>query len=410
MKYLVFAIVLFIPLQNIVEKVPNLFGIYGLGIVHIAFGLAIILLLLVMPPRDSTLGVGDRLGKAMLVFLVYFFFEVFATSDAAATLVEKFILWKTLLLSMAGYFIVSRSIRSKKDLFVLLLIMVLANVYMDFYYWRSVRWYGFASFNDKYKSINGTFGSVAGSNEWAAFFSTYTFVLIAVVSKVRRSVMLKWLLIALIAFNVRVLLFSFSRGAYVAFVVGSLWYFGMKKRYGYVAVFLVCLVGYEVLLPSAVVERVNMWSSTTLTGQEEDADIRSRKDMWEIAVKGFLRSPVIGNGLGSFRFGYADSGVKWKNPHNQHLSILYQGGAIGYLLFLVLFVLGYRNAMMLHRTGADELTRALGYGVAAATVSLFVANVFGDRWSYLPLTGYYWVLQGIVYSIQRCMGVGRKLG
>ena len=37
--------------------------------------------------------------------------------------------------------------------------------------------------------------------------------------------------------------------------------------------------------------------------------------------------------------------------------------------------------------------------MCAMTVSLFIGNLFGDRWSYYILTGYYWILNGIVFVL-----------
>lgn len=82
---------------------------------------------------------------------------------------------------------------------------------------------------DKLKSVNGTFGSVGGSNEWAAFHSTYTPIIFAVIPVIKNKIIriLCWFLAIA---NILVLLFSFSRGAYVGIIASLLWFILLKKK------------------------------------------------------------------------------------------------------------------------------------------------------------------------------------
>ena len=46
----------------------------------------------------------------------------------------------------------------------------------------------------------------------------------------------------------------------------------------------------------------------------------------------------------------------------------------------------------LFRNSSDPLYQGLGLGLLLANVACLVANCFGDRWTYLEITGLLWVL------------------
>jgi hypothetical protein len=48
----------------------------------------------------------------------------------------------------------------------------------------------------------------------------------------------------------------------------------------------------------------------------------------------------------------------------------------------------------LFKRATDPLYQGLGLGLLLATCSCIVANFFGDRWTYLEITGLLWVLAG----------------
>ncbi|MFV0438588.1 MAG: O-antigen ligase family protein [Desulfopila sp.] len=265
---------------------------------------------------------------------------------------------------------------------------------MDDYFWRWVRWMSFDNFVDKMKSVNGTFGEIGGCNEWAAFYSTYTLIMISCANFLKKKIYRVGLKILIVA-NILVLMFTFSRGGWVAFLVGLSYLLIVKKKYFVLGILLCLPLVYTVILPTAVTERIDMSFATNDYGDTADQDVESRLTMWKIAGQQILQSPVFGQGFFSFRYGH------WNNPHNQHLNILVQGGIIGYSLFLWVIFAMYREARLLVRIGQTQLTQSFGQGICASIISLFVANFFGDRWSYYVITGYLWVLVSFVIILIR---------
>ena len=381
-KIFLYCFLFLLPLRNIVEKIPNLFGVAGLGPTHILFFLAFIAAYL-QKADEQPLYCKPKLSIPIILFIIYLLFEALVTDPSITAFDIRIKAWKDFVLLMSVYFIVFRAFRDKKEIQVALVMMCLANIYMDIYFYRWVRWINFDNFADKLKDINGTFGSVGGSNEWAAFFSIYTPVLFAVLPALRKK-SVKLLAAGLAVSNILVLLFTFSRGAYVAIVASLLWYIFLMRKFLWIIVVVILFVGYSFWLPQSVVERIEMTSQVSETGGIQDQDVQSRMLMWDYSLDLIKQSPFTGHGLLSFRYG------QWNNPHNQHLYILTELGLVGYSLFLWLILVCYRKARKLNAIASDDFVKRFALGIQLSVVALFVANFFGSRWSYLPLLAYFW--------------------
>ena len=390
-KYILYFAILIFPLRNIVEKVPNIDGIQGLGFMNVMFLVLLLLAFSIQTPKNTKVGYPDYISTPLTLYLIYFLFLVFIPINSYAGTWTRFVFWKDMVIGFSMYFIILKFQLSKKEILIALAVMIVANLYMDSYFWRWVRWMNFASFTDRLKTVNGTFGKMCGPNPWAAFFSTYSFLLFTVASVVKNK-KLKLFLMSLFAGNVVVMLFSFSRGAYVAFTLALVWLLMKQKKIFYLILLSVIVISYNTVLPVAVVDRINM---TETTEGNLDSDAESRLVMWEYALDGIEKKPVFGNGLLSFRFLYPGTEVIFNNPHNHHLHMLYEGGIIGYFFFIWLLIASYRQSMLLVKSAESSFSKAFGMGSAACVISLFVVNFFGNRWSYICLIGYFWIIMAL---------------
>ena len=67
------------------------------------------------------------------------------------------------------------------------------------------------------------------------------------------------------------------------------------------------------------------------------------------------------------------------------------------MIFLVLLLLkALISGWSLFLKGTEPFYKGLGLGFIGCTVAMIVNNVFGDRWSYFTLGGYFWILWGLV--------------
>ena len=120
-----------------------------------------------------------------------------------------------------------------------------------------------------------------------------------------------------------------------------------------------------------------------------DAGERSRPILWQASVELFTDAPVLGTGGGSFNtlferhrpVGFRDD-PQW--AHNDYLNTLSDYGTVGFLLFfgaagvVVVLAMRQRGSRPALETGAltgleaDSMTTALGVGLGAFALSLFV--------------------------------------
>jgi O-antigen ligase len=93
-----------------------------------------------------------------------------------------------------------------------------------------------------------------------------------------------------------------------------------------------------------------------------------------------------------------------KDTHNWFVKVMVETGVVGmiFVLFMLeqMLVLAYR---VFKRT-EDPLYRGLGLGLFVAMCSCIVANFFGDRWTYLEITGMLWV---VVAAAARALQLGQ---
>jgi len=143
------------------------------------------------------------------------------------------------------------------------------------------------------------------------------------------------------------------------------------------------------VVPTAVRERVNM---TKDSNGRLEASAQERVDLWENAERSILSSPIVGSGFATFQLGEHVDNLK--DTHNWYVKVLVETGLIGLiiaaLLLQQLIALSYR----LFKHTSDPLYQGLGLGLLLATCSCMVSNCFGDRWTYVEITGLLWVLAG----------------
>ena len=105
-------------------------------------------------------------------------------------------------------------------------------------------------------------------------------------------------------------------------------------------------------------------------------------------------NPVTGCGFNTYAYMHR-VGI-YADTHNYYLKTLVETGVVGLLLFI--WVVGKTGvqALSLFRRSPDPYLAGLGLGLAGWVVCAAVSNAFGDRWSYLQIQGFFWLLAGLV--------------
>lgn len=227
-----------------------------------------------------------------------------------------------------------------------------------------------------------------GANHFGAFMAHYCSALLGLLlvddHKQRR-----WLYLATILFGLHPLFFSYSRGAYLGALI-AVTFFGIVKKRKLLLLVVGLIVFWQAVLPPTVVERISM----TESGGKLEPSAASRVDLWDHAYNLFTEHPVFGVGFGAF--GLTVPAGSLTDTHNFYMRTLSEQGLIGLLFFLLVLLGALRSGLRLYRDGPTPFQQALGLGFMGCVVATAVTNLFGDRWSYFVLGGYFFILWGLV--------------
>ena len=83
-----------------------------------------------------------------------------------------------------------------------------------------------------------------------------------------------------------------------------------------------------------------------------------------------------------------------RDTHNWYVKVMVETGIVGLMIVLLMFQQMLALSYRLFKRAEDPLFRGLGLGLFLAICSCIVTNFFGDRWTYLEITGPLWVLIG----------------
>src|SRR5271154_5872297 len=224
-----------------------------------------------------------------------------------------------------------------------------------------------------------------GSNQTAAYLAQFTMFFWGFAQFVKRK-KFKLLSYGLVALTVFATMYTFSRGGYAALLVGAL-VLGIVKDRKLLILLGAFLFTWQTIVPTAVRERVTMTQNAN--GQLE-ASAQERVNLWQNAETSILSNPIVGTGFATFQFGEHVDNLK--DTHNWYVKVLVETGIVGLIIALLLLQQLIAVPYRLFMNATDPLYRGLGLGLLLALCSSLVANLFGDRWTYLEITAPLWVL------------------
>jgi len=338
---------------------------------------------------------GKRLPKSNLYMLwviygIYLYLSLWvgtASGNAPAPLWLKninFVTWKDYMFIPLVFAATGLVVEDRKSIKTLIIITAFALLFID----RSCvlesmsrTWTNF----DENKRSGGPLAF--GSNQTAAFLAQFALFFWGILQFAK-----KWTVklagYGLVAFTLYANMYTFSRGGYLAALVGVLMLGIVKDRK--LLVLLVCfLFTWQLIVPTAVHQRVTMTKDEN--GQLE-ASAQERVDLWKESWTSIGHNPVVGNGFATFQLMPHVDGLR--DTHNWYVKVLVETGLIGLLMALALLQQMLALSLRLFRKASDSLFKGLGLGLFVCICTCMTANIFGDRWTYLEITGLMWVLLG----------------
>ena len=313
-------------------------------------------------------------------FLAGHFDNAFRISLVKDYLYMPLLYWVTLA------FVQEKDFATRRRMIVYFILSVV--VLVDWRFWNSARWVSHTHFS--YASRSGAFGSL-GANHLAAFVVEYTAIAISMFLHYRNKRGKLFFLLVILA-GIYPIFYSYSRAGYMAIVVVLLWNFLFKKKLFFGVIIATVIVGGAAVnyLPQSVVERVSM---TQTENGEIESSANTRLLIWEQGKELFFKSPLIGIGYQVIPSYINVHGLR--NLHNYMLQMLVETGIIGFSIFLYLLYSAFQSGWRLFVRSDDSFDKGLGLGFCGCVIGSVVCNLFGDRWSFMEMQGYWWVFWAV---------------
>ena len=383
-------LIFIMPFRNLqVQYLPN-YG-SGLNTINVLFALSFIHIFRhgVAPERKPSI------NKYIVFYILSGILAYFVSFDLLGNDAEGN--WKDLkdqLIHLFIVFIVQRSAVDEIQWNRILLAIVMSVPYtfrLVYNQYLSVSKY---HYSDSLR-IRGPFMDL-GANELGAYAVTASLVLIALLITTWHIKKYRYILIILCVGALGSLLYSYSRGGYLAFIAGFLVViFSYKKSFKLlIPLVLIGAIGLN-FLPNSVEER---FTSIEATGENRDESAKSRFVFWRIAYDNFKEQPIFGYGFKTA----ADIRI---NPyemdtHNYFIKILAERGIVGSILLVLLFFSMWRMLKSkIDWKNRNLIQNGVALGTLGAFYAILVGNMFGDRFSHMAIITIFWVLIALVSVI-----------
>jgi putative inorganic carbon (hco3(-)) transporter len=341
----------------------------------------------------------SKLYVTWLLFGLYLYFSMWmgtVLSNAPAPLWlsdANFVTWKDYMLIPLLFVAAGLVVEDRKAIRNVVLITGIALFLVDKSSLAESLSRSWASFDENKRNT----GPLAfGVNQLAAYLAQFGMFFWGFVQFMKRK-KVKLICYGLVALTLITTMYTFSRGAYIA-LLASAFVLAVLKDRKLLLLLGVFLFTWQTIVPVAVTERVTM---TEDSNGALDASAQERINLWTQSRDMFLRSPIVGVGFATFQFGEHTANLK--DTHNWFVKVLVETGIIGGLFACTLLVQMLLAGYRLFRRAQDPLYRGLGLGFLVATCSCIIANCFGDRWTYLEITGLLWVLAGATVRASQLM-------
>lgn len=291
-------------------------------------------------------------------------------------------------------FAVTRILRERRQLAIILALSAVTALAVDYSYLKSSADRDFNHYSEDTRDA-GPLG-YAGENGLASYMTETTACLIPFLALKKRRI-LTVLLGCVLAANVCCILYSYSREAYLALAVVLCFLAIVRLRWLLVPLLIVAFA-WQLILPTAVQERVSMTYSHDEAGEaaQLDASAQERVMLWTDAMNIFRENPVVGTGF--LTYTYMHRVGAYRDTHNFYLKMLVETGLIGLLLFIAQLALFWRSGWQLFRKSTDSFLSLFGLGYAALILSAAIVNVFGDRWLFIQVDSNLWIFLGCVLT------------
>lgn len=379
-NWMLYLFLFLLPLQNIqANYAPNL----GMGLNF----LNVMCLLSLIGALISGAGIarGEPLNRWVMAYMLYAVLSLFIGASHVGDTGGHLQILKDQMIAVSVLYLVQMSVGDWTVARRILLATLLPLPYIAKAVWVQHQSVARYHYSDDLR-IPGTF-TLLGANEFAAFCVTVAIVLFALLLAARLPRLWKAMLVGGIACMLLGVLYSYSRTAYIALILGLVTVIlAWRGRWKMMLPLLLGVALLPSVLPYSVIER---FDSTTVEEGDRDESTELRFVYWTLAWDTFKRNPIVGTGFHTFH--HSEINPYGKDTHNLYLRTLSEGGLIGITLLLGVLLSVFTTARReLKRAPTGSLHYALALGVIGAWMALVCGNMFGDRFTHYPMIAYFW--------------------
>ncbi len=294
--------------------------------------------------------------------------------------------WKNnVIVPIVLFVAVYSAIQTQRQMKILLLAMCLTTAAFNRNVYNTIGQADHSTFSYEERAATGGIGN----NGLAAVEVQFGFLLLGLAAfEERRWVKSCYWALAIFCFYCVML--SYSRGAYVAFLMAWLT-LGIIKSRKLLILLAVFLATWQTVVPGSVRERVLMTYSPE--GQLDDS-AAERVTVWQDAEDVIKIDPVLGTGYDTYEFMHRVG--PYTDTHNLYMKVLVETGAVGLLVFLMIFWRLMRLGLETFRHAGDPFYNGLGLGIFLWMICALFVNIFGDRWNYIQIVGFLWTAAAMV--------------
>lgn len=209
---------------------------------------------------------------------------------------------------------------------------------------------------------------------------------------------LRMLLLASMAMVVLALMLTFSRGAFLGFVVVNILFLISRRQIITLLAGSLILAGLVLLLPGAVFERIG----TGWDGGLNAISAGRIDEIWLPLLPEIWTNPLFGNGLGSILWSNAMRAgriLEVTHPHNAYLQAVLDMGLVGLLLLFAYFIQVWKRFRRLfHDASLSPVRRGFYEGAAVGLLGFLLTAFAGSSLAPVPEQSFLWLAIGMMYG------------
>ncbi len=308
-------------------------------------------------------------------------------------------------LFISTYFVAANGIRNKKYIMKSIIAILTGGfissalgIYQNFFSEASSTWVDADLFEDISIRVVGTFGNPNVFGEYLVMIIPLAISLIFLLKGKNKIPM-----ILCAGAMLTTLVFTWSRGAWLAMLVALVLFLFMYKGLGFKFIFpaLCALPLLPVLLPDSITSRIMS------IGDMTDSSTAYRFSIYTSSLRLILDYFFTGIGVGATVFSsvyakYALSGAVFaQHSHNLYMQILAELGVLGALSFIALLVNYARLILTTYSKDGYRFYRTVALALGLGLVAVLFQGLTDHVWYNYRIYLYFWMIMGLSVGVSR---------